>query len=323
MLVSGCTINEKKIQKDVNLSGFSVATFAGGCFWCMEAGFQEHEGVKEVISGYCGGESKNPTYENIGDHMESIQVYYDSEEISYYELLNIFWVQIDPTDADGQFADRGDQYKTAIFYHDDEQKKIAELSLKEVQKKFDEPIVTLIVPYKQFYDAEEYHQDYYLKQSKKYNIYKKFSGREAQIKENEKKLEDLNDKLTKEQYAVTQQCGTEPAFKNEYWDLKEDGIYVDIVTGEPLFSSLDKFDSGTGWPSFTKALNKSSIYEKEDNEFGMKRTEVRTESTHLGHIFDDGPNNGERYCINSASLKFIPKKKLVEEGYDEYLELFE
>ncbi|MBY7143538.1 peptide-methionine (S)-S-oxide reductase MsrA [Virgibacillus sp. NKC19-3] len=312
-----------------------IATFAGGCFWCMVEPFDERPGIIDVVSGYTGGTLENPTYEQVASnttgHVEAVQITFDPTIMPYEQLVTTFWQQIDPTDPNGQFNDRGESYQTAIFYHNEEQRQTAEKSKKNLENsgKFSKPIVTEIVPAKPFYVAEDAHQDYYKKQSFHYRLYKKGSGREDFIKNNWQSNVDktkLKEKLTPLQYNVTQENGTEAPFQNEYWDNEEEGIYVDIVSGDVLFSSNEKFNSACGWPSFTKPLDSYQIKENIDKSHGMIRTEVRSKGadSHLGHVFEDGPKEagGLRYCMNSAAMHFIPKDKMAEEGYGNYLYLF-
>lgn len=313
---------------------------AGGCFWGTEHYMKTIESVLSTRVGYAFGKKEgwNPelpesvTYEEVcshSGHAEAVEVVFDADIISLKEILREYAYTIDPTSLGRQGADFGIQYRTGIYSLNEEQRLIAADFLKELQKEYDAPIMVENLPLLQFIPAEEYHQDYLDKKPGGYchiNFAKIAKMKQRVVDPNRytrKTTAELKEALTPMQYAVTQQNATEPPFENAYWNTKREGIYVDITTGEPLFSSKDKFPSACGWPAFAKPIDPNTVTEYDDLSFGMIRTEVRSRvgNAHLGHVFDDGPARlgGLRYCINSASLRFIPKEDMEREGYGDFL----
>jgi len=346
-------IEKTSSQKNINNGSYEIITLAGGCFWCTEAYFQEEKGIVDAVSGYVGGSEEDADYlkvaRGVTKHREAVQITYDPKIISTEQILDIYWSHIDPTNTEGQFADKGFQYTTAIFYHNDSQKEVALDSKMRLEKSglFEKSIATEIISFKEFFKAEDYHQDYYKKASDHYERYKKGSGRAGFVEETWAKdaaVQFLQSEQTKKDdydytdeeiaemlknldplaYHVVAEGGTESPFNNKYWDNKADGIYVDVVTGKPLFSSTHKYDSGTGWPSFWRTIDDNSVTMHEDNSLSTTRTEIRSGAGHVGHVFEDGPKEegGRRFCTNSASLRFVPKEEMTKEGYEEYLYLF-
>lgn len=311
-------------------------TFAAGCFWGAEKYFDLVQGVISTDVGYANGKTVSPTYEEVCQnntgYAEAVRIRYDETILPLSFLLSLFYDAIDPTSLNRQGGDFGTQYRTGIYYTDDNDLPIIQNSIQELAKQYTKPIVIEIAPLENYYTAEDYHQKYLDKNPGGYCHIGKAQFDKAKSAVAPKPTaypvpnkDLLAKKLSPLQYEVTQSAATEPAFKNEYWNEHEKGIYVDITTGQPLFVSTDKFDSGCGWPSFTKPIDNALVKEITDTSHGMLRTEVRAENSnsHLGHVFTDGPKErgGLRYCINSASLRFIPVSKMAEAGYAEYIHL--
>ncbi len=354
--------NDSMQEKNTMNKTYETITLAGGCFWCTEAYFQEEKGIIDAVSGYAGGDESDASYLSVAKgttkHREAVQVTYDPNIISTEKVLDIYWSHIDPTNTQGQFADKGFHYTSAIFYQNVEQETVARDAKMRLEKSgvFTKPIATEILPFTTFFKAEEYHQDYYKKASDHYERYKKGSGRAGFVEETwakdaaiqflqseqtetmdnkevskksdydytEEEIEEMLKNLDPLAYHVVAEGGTESPFNNAYWNNKADGIYVDVATGKPLFSSTHKYDSGTGWPSFWRTIDDDSVTMHEDKSLSSTRTEIRSDAGHVGHVFEDGPKEegGRRFCTNSASLRFVPKEEMTKEGYEAYLYLF-
>ncbi len=332
-------INERlsasELETAMKEKDLSTIYLAGGCFWGVEEYMHRIPGVYDSSSGYANGNTENPTYEDViynnTGHAETVKVIYDKTEVSLEELLIRFFEVVNPTSLNKQGNDVGTQYRSGVYYENEEDKLIIDKVIEDLKSEYDKEIVVEVTPLENYYPAEEYHQDYLVKNPNGYchiDLDAATNFKEIEVNDSNYDVpsdEELKETLTELEYDVTQNAKTERAFSSELNDNTAAGIYVDVVTGEPLFLSNDKFDSGSGWPSFTRPINEDAITEHEDNSFFMKRIEVKSNAgdSHLGHVFEDGPveEGGLRYCINGAALKFIAYEDMEALGYGDYLDL--
>lgn len=301
--------------------------FAGGCFWGVEGYFQRIAGVEATEVGYANGKSEDTEYRRVMDtgHAETVHIVYDRNRIHPAELVLHFFRMIDPTSLNRQGNDVGTQYRTGIYAEDEKILDMADEMIKRLQEKYDEPIVVEVEKLENFVVAEEEHQDYLTKNPGGYchiNLNTAYDPLLDQVSYPKGDLDQLknSDPLA---YEVTQDAATERPFTSDLNDENRPGIYVDIVSGEPLFTSNEKYDAGCGWPSFTRSILTQSITYHEDLSLGRERVETKSgfADSHLGHVFGDGPadKGGLRYCINGAALRFIPLEEMEAEGYGDFI----
>ena len=297
---------------------------AGGCFWGLEEHLSRIPGVEKTTVGYANGQVETTNYQSIKetDHAETVQVIYDPDKITLCAILLYYFRVIDPLSVNKQGNDRGRQYRTGVYYLDEADRQVIAHLFAEQEEQLGRKIAVELEPLRHYILAEDYHQDYLKKNPGGYCHIDVTDADQPLIDPaayQKPDQETLKAKLTAEQYLVTQESATERPFHNVYDQTFEEGIYVDITTGEPLFFGKDKFASGCGWPSFSRPIAKDVLHYYQDHSHGMERIEVRSRSgnAHLGHVFTDGPKDqgGLRYCINSASLRFIPKEEMEREGY--------
>ncbi len=307
---------------------------AGGCFWGTAHLFSLVEGVRSATAGYANSRVPDPDYRTVctgsTGAAETVRVDYDPALVGLADLIGLYFKSIDPLSLNRQGNDEGTQYRTGIYYTDPADAPVVEAMIAALQRRHTRPLAVEYGPLVNFYPAEEYHQDYLVKNPGGYchvnpALFAEARAMRARRTPGAAKREELRARLTPLQWEVTQNGATERPFINEYDHEFRPGIYVDITDGTPLFVSARKFDSGCGWPAFSRPIDDSLITEHTDTSYGRVRTEVRSASSqsHLGHVFPDGPaeEGGLRYCINSAALRFIPREEMAAAGYADYLPL--